>query len=461
MDPQTKSPNTFPILAAQPRSSELSRHDTFTVSTFNGFLPITAPLVDLPPSFAPLASLLERMPIRTLSGAPGLLAHFSFGVTVQAELLDLSAEVDVEVRRGDRRVLSALFRDYCFLTSAYLLEPCYERKSMGLEGYGLGRQSLPAQVARPLVKLAEALGHKPFMEYASSYALYNWRLEDPKKGMEYTNLRLIRAFEHGLDSHSSEAGFVLTHVDMVKHSGTLVRAAMEALDGCEKQDRQMFNDGLRTLVEGMKEVNAVMESMWKRSKPNDYNSFRTFIFGITKQSMFPNGVLYEGIREEPMSFRGESGSNDSIIPLCDNLLGIIMPDTPLTEILKDFRSYRPYPHRDFLEWVKERAENAGLKNFAMNDEDSADWCFTREYIIKRTSHPTATGGSPIVLWLPNQLFSVYDHMINIGNDYPKLPGCHDIMDIVYAQRKTLVKEVQRYCTNFSAQDIPKAPSPQS
>ena len=53
--------------------------------------------------------------------------------------------------------------------------------------------------------------------------------------------------------------------------------------------------------------------MWKKSKPNDYNSFRTFIFGITKQSMFPHGVVYEGVSEEPMSFRGESGANDSMV----------------------------------------------------------------------------------------------------------------------------------------------------
>lgn len=53
--------------------------------------------------------------------------------------------------------------------------------------------------------------------------------------------------------------------------------------------------------------------MWKKSKPNDYNSFRTFIFGITKQSMFPHGVVYEGVSEEVMSFRGESGANDSMV----------------------------------------------------------------------------------------------------------------------------------------------------
>lgn len=56
-------------------------------------------------------------------------------------------------------------------------------------------------------------------------------------------------------------------------------------------------------------------AMWKKSKPNGYTSFRTFIFGITSQSMFPNGVIYEGVSEEPLSFRGESGANDSMVSL--------------------------------------------------------------------------------------------------------------------------------------------------
>jgi indoleamine 2,3-dioxygenase len=53
--------------------------------------------------------------------------------------------------------------------------------------------------------------------------------------------------------------------------------------------------------------------MWTKSKPNEYTTFRTFIFGIAKQSMFPNGVLYEGVSDEPMYFRGESGANDSMV----------------------------------------------------------------------------------------------------------------------------------------------------
>lgn len=171
--------------------------------------------------------------------------------------------------------------------------------------------------------------------------------------------------------------------------------------------------------------------MWNKSKPRDYGSFRTFIFGITKQSMFPRGVIYEGVTtnnslNSRLAFRGESGANDSIIPLLDIFLGIPYPHTPLTDILLDFRKYRPGNHREFLEWVKEKQDTMagdgwnGMKGYAMLEKEAAEmwirladqvrefrwrhWCFTREYVLKESKHPTATGGSPIVnVILPSSL----------------------------------------------------------
>lgn len=62
--------------------------------------------------------------------------------------------------------------------------------------------------------------------------------------------------------------------------------------------------------------------MWANSKPKDYNTYRTFIFGISSQPMFPVGVNYEGENDnEPLYFRGESGK----------LLGLISP--PLLNIV--------------------------------------------------------------------------------------------------------------------------------
>ena len=92
------------------------------------------------------------MPIRTAEGSPGLLATFDLGETLLRELPDLTDEVDKV--RDDLRTAGALYRDYCFLASAYLLEPCHERHMNG-EEYGLGRQRLPAVLARPLARVAE------------------------------------------------------------------------------------------------------------------------------------------------------------------------------------------------------------------------------------------------------------------------------------------------------------------
>jgi indoleamine 2,3-dioxygenase len=219
-----------------------------------------------------------------------------------------------------------------------------------------------------------------------------------------------------------------------------------------------------------------MEAMWAHSRPADYASYRTFIFGITNQSMFPRGVVYQGHNnEEPMSFRGESGANDSIIPLLDALLEIPMPANPLTEILKDFRSYRPKPHREFLAHVRDAARELGVREYCTQSVDGDDagddgtavrylrlldtvrsfrwrhWLFAREYIIRRSKHPTATGGSPIVTWLPNQLFAVMDLMCEVWHGFGAdgqaraAQGVHDMMEGVQEQREKLDREVKRWC----------------
>ena len=147
------TPPTFPVLSTIPSSDkDLAALPPFTVSIPNGFLPLSPPTTTLPASFSAFTSLLERMPIRTLSKKPGLLATFTLGEAVLRELPDLTDEVDKV--KGDLRVMGGLYRDYCFLASAYLLEPCHEKHVSG-EGYGLGRQRLPAVLARPLARVAE------------------------------------------------------------------------------------------------------------------------------------------------------------------------------------------------------------------------------------------------------------------------------------------------------------------
>lgn len=123
--------------------------------------------------------------------------------------------------------------------------------------------------------------------------------------------------------------------------------------------------------------------------------------------MFPEGVVYEGVSPTPLFFRGESGANDSLLPTIDNLLQLPFPQNPLTVILKEFRKYRPRNHRAWLEWVLKESRETEFSLWAnswpkgqlltllvldqVREFRDRHWRFTKEYIIKQTKHPVATG----------------------------------------------------------------------
>jgi indoleamine 2,3-dioxygenase len=429
-------------------------------------------LQSLPAPFEILDQILYEMPIVRSDGKPGLLSQGTLGEAILTRLPDLS---DAVRSVKDQRLLSALFRDYSFLASAYLLEPCHQLYLKTKE-YGLGRQTLPPQIAVPLCIIADAIRAKPFMEYAMSYALYNWKRKDPSGPISFENLELIRAFEGSKD----EAGFVLVHVAMVSSTGDLVRSVVETLSALESKDRASFNKAFKEAIAVMQRINVVMDTMWKRSSPNAYGNFRTFIMGIKNQPMFPDGVLYEGVPEDlakkqggpRFQLRGESGANDSIVPTCDNLVQLTerMPENPLTTILRDFRSYRPIAHTEWLEFVEEKAKQLGLALFASEDSESSlclllmldqirefrtrHWNFTKMFIIRNTRHPVATGGSPIITWLPNQLRVVLQEMKRVLESFiradqlgpEQLEIVERIKKSIYEGLKTLGDEVKTLAT---------------
>ncbi|KAI9597205.1 hypothetical protein BDF19DRAFT_436193 [Syncephalis fuscata] len=430
--------------------------DQFVVNDYNGFLPRQDPLVRLPKEYVSLENLLQRMSIKQPDGSPGLLEDNGFGNAVLKEF----PEYDV-TRVTDTRILSALYRDLTFAASAYLLEPCDVQFRKTGE-YGLGRDVLPRQIAVPLSAVAQKIGARPFMEYALSYALYNYRRVDPLRPLDYKNLKLIRTFSGNQDEH----GFILVHVAMVRYSNALVAACIRSLDAVETKDRKAFDSAMKDVRSIYNEIIGTLVTMWNRSAPEKYLSYRTFIMGIKNQPMFPNGIIYEGVSTERFKLRGESGANDSMIPLGDNLLELTAghPNNPLTEVLKDFRTYRPRNHRLFLEHINYRATSLGLRKFATADANSAalylanldlirsfrhhHWMMTKEYIIKRSKHPVATGGSPIVTWLPNQLISVLDTMKEVTDNIQMNRLTVDnhtlVADINHrasAEKRTLAREV--------------------
>ena len=406
---------------------KLAEHQTLTktdpqliVSEKYGFLPREIPLFDIPPAFQKVDELLKAAPIIKEDGSPGLMAlgKFAEAVANDLPLYDVS---DIE----DTRLLNALMRDYAFLASMYVYEPC-DISFRQTGEFGLGRDHIPANIAVPLCKLAQKLNLKPFLEY-SQYLAFNWTMNDPNGDWSHQNINCPRTFE----GSKGELGFKVVHLYINQESGKLVKYTYDLFRACENQDRAKFDEALINMLNNNRNINLNMNTMWKESDPKKFLGFRVFVLGIKNQPMFPNGVVYQGVSEEPRFYRGPSGANDLTIPTLDNVFEVTsqMKKNSITDIINDYGTYRTTNHNEFLAWTESKAKELGTGKFACEDSNSAvlytanldqiaefrerHWRFVKLYIIKNSKEAKEGEESPLFL-LPNQIEIVLNLIETFG-----------------------------------------------
>jgi indoleamine 2,3-dioxygenase len=387
----------------------------FHVSGDHGFLPVRDPISKLPERYAALQAIMDEMPTnKVYPDVPGILAKPNAIEQYVNDLPDYS-----EVVRGETDVfiIQALYRAYTFLASAYTLELSYQQ--FVIDGnYGKARTSLPANVAKALVIVSEKLDVYPFLDYHYSYSLGNYVKVDPSGSLHWKNLGMACKFSGTPD----EIGFIMLHVYINEVSPALVDGIMQVGKGVD------ISANLKRTVLTMKEVNSRRKEMWTASRHERYNDFRIFIMGIKgNEALYGDGLVYEGcFNNEPQQYRGQTGAQDSLIPMMDIFSGIVdhYPENKLTEYLLDLRTYRPKCIQEFFVDLREHYAKKPLFQtlseagkfeeliylLAIVNEvylfRNGHWQFVQKYIMANTKYPKATGGTPITSWLINQIEAV-------------------------------------------------------
>jgi indoleamine 2,3-dioxygenase len=139
--------------------------------------------------------------------------------------------------------------------------------------------------------------------------------------------------------------------------------------------------------------------------------------------------LYEGCNnKEPRTYRGQTGAQDDTIPTLDIFTGVYnyYPKNELTKYLYDLRPYRPVIVQQFLEDLAKHT----LDYKTLSDDSkkilyeilieiynfrNGHWQFVQKYILANTKYATATGGTPITTWIPNQIGAVLTYMTDVLN----------------------------------------------
>ena len=395
----------------------------FEVNHLNGFLPKKSPLAVLPERYNELQVLIDEMPIKKANGQDGLLAIEG---AIEDAVKKLKNYKDLVKNEDDIFINQALFRAYAFLASAYLLAPSHF-SFQKTKKYGKAHRVLPSQISEPFVLVSKKLDVYPFLDYHYAYSLGNYVRIDDSKGYEWENLAMAAKFS-GMDD---ERGFIMLHVDINQHSPQLVGSILDFINA---KDNHGVNKSLNNCLSSMKNINERRQIMWEASRWKHYNDFRVFIMGIKgNDEIFGDGVIYEGVSEEPVQYRGQTGAQDNIIPTADIFTGVInyYPSNDLTKYLLDLRSYRPKCIQNFLSDLKDEMKENRLFNSIKKSENekglclliqildeiyyfrNGHWQFVQKYIMSNTKYAKATGGTPIISWIPNQITAVLNYMSDV------------------------------------------------
>jgi len=367
-----------------------------------GFLPTPDPLPKLVAAvFAHIEQLGRDLPElvgrRTFrEKAPGVLRAAS----------DFSPLIKPE----NDAVAERLFLLFSYFASAYVHAP-------GLPTV----QKLPAEIAGPLMRLAQICERPPILSYAS-YCLHNWRRIDAAGPIALGNIELTQNFSLAGDGRSDEDWFILVHVDIEARAGVILSAFQTLPSAMQSDDPSGLENGLRQVLAGLRAMNRTMARMPDGCSAEVYfRKVRPYIFGF-------DNIVYEGcFQDAPQSYRGETGAQSSIIPAVNAALGIRHKDSLLTRHLDDMRHYMPAAHRRFIEsevGVRDRVLELVGKNGAVVLKELYNACvgeviafrsrhfeYAVNYIQKKVDNPLATGGTPYITWLKQLIVETESHYV--------------------------------------------------
>ena len=226
---------------------------------------------------------------------------------------------------------------------------------------------LPANLAVPIVALADRLGQAPLLPY-SAYVLDNWSRLDRAGEIALDNIAMVQNFLGGAD----ENWFVLVHVAIEAAAGRALDLACELVDCAAANDIAGATARLEEMAGVWSRINAIFDRMPERCDPYIYyQRVRPYIHGWANNPALPGGLIYEGVAKfggTGQAFRGQTGSQSSIVPAMDALFGVVHSSDPLRAFLDELHQYRPVQHRRFIDDLRGQST---LRGFAVASGDTA------------------------------------------------------------------------------------------
>ncbi|XP_072914273.1 indoleamine 2,3-dioxygenase 1 isoform X1 [Hemitrygon akajei] len=295
--------------------------DKFHVSKDFGFV-LPEPLYELPKFYQPWMDIASNLP--QLIELQQLRHEVN-----KMELLDTHLLIGHKQLRLAHLALS-------FITMGYVWQ----------EGEQNSAKVLPKNLVVPFCKVSEIIGLPPILVHADC-VLSNWKKKDPNRGMELRNLDTIFTLPGG----SSLKGFFLVTLQVELAAVQGIKAIATATEAVWKHEEDSIKSALQDVAASIRKMNQAFRKMDEHVDPAVfYGIIRLFLSGWKDNPAVLDGLLYEGVWENPRQFSGGSAAQSSTLQSFDEFLGV-RHNEQSAAFLHRMRDYMPPAHKAFIQAI--------------------------------------------------------------------------------------------------------------
>lgn len=355
--------------------SEMNNTGIWQVDKQTGFL-LSEPLHDL----SDVASSLSTDTISTLEQLAASLPDLT---AQQIELAPFDFDCLCDT---DERLLERLWLIYGYLANKYL--------------HDMNTQILAEGISKPFVQLSQILKRPPILSYVGM-VLTNWVKHDPSAPFTPDNVGVMLKFSHLED----EAWFFRVHIAIEAQAGAIILALENTREAIAHEDDNAILEALRVVRAGLVQITQTFHEMPVHCDSDVYfHQVRLYLFGY-------DGVIFEGVSDEPQYLRGGSGAQSSVIPAILGGMGLSHQQTELTHYLTEIRSYMPQAHLNLIDamhtiplrqYCAKRPPLRDAYNNALRQLTTfrrAHLYYARTYIFEKSMSTTGTGGTDYLVFL--------------------------------------------------------------
>ena len=221
---------------------------------------------------------------------------------------------------------------------------------------------LPAKIAKPLLTAAQKLNEPPILTYAD-YVLRNSSVSTLQQ--RPISVPTYRA-ESTFTGNKSEHGFVGAHIVYELEAAKIIPFVASAVNASIAKDSNKVLENLKKIGETLPKLRQQFLTVNANTDPAFFSRhIRQYLNGW--KEIIPN-MIYEGTTCDAGNLGGETGSQSSVIPMLDTMVGAfehgpMARNTPYGE----FREYMPSRDRAFLENIATKGD--AVRNFVIASKD--------------------------------------------------------------------------------------------